>query len=99
MVKNSKQSWAVGSTVKVGFMSLVVRAAVATPGDYFPDAYILVNRAGTQIYKFVPHNGLEKITTDEARELMASVERRAATIADEAIAKAAAAREIDFLFG
>ena len=62
MITNSKQKWIVGATVKVGFMSLKVKAAVPTPGDYLPDAYILSNVAGTQLYKFVPHNGLTKIT-------------------------------------
>ena len=70
MVKNSKQNWQAGATVKVGFMSLVVKAAVATPGDYLPDAYILTNQTGTQLYKFVPHNGLEKIDVAEAKEML-----------------------------
>ena len=75
MVKNSKQNWQVGATVKVGFLSLVVKAAIATPGDYLPDAYILANQAGTQLYKFVPHNGLEKINVAEAKEMLASAGR------------------------
>ena len=75
MVKNSKQNWQVGATVKVGFLSLVVKAAIATLGDYLPDAYILANQAGTQLYKFVPHNGLEKIDVAEAKEMLASAGR------------------------
>ena len=75
MVKNSKQNWQVGATVKVGFLSLVVKAAIATPGDYLPDAYILANQAGTQLYKFAPHNGLEKIDVAEAKEMLASAGR------------------------
>ena len=75
MVKNSKQNWQVGATVKVGFLSLVVKAAIATPGDYLPDTYILANQAGTQLYKFVPHNGLEKIDVAEAKEMLASAGR------------------------
>ncbi|MCI4429551.1 MAG: hypothetical protein JHC40_10345 [Burkholderiales bacterium] len=98
MITKTRQNWTTGQTVKVGFLSLVVKAAVATPGDYMPDAYILANQAGTQLYKFVPHNGLEKITTDDARELMAAAERHASRIAAEAIAKAVASREIDALF-
>lgn len=98
MIKRSNQKWVAGQIVKVGFLSLVVKAAVATPGDYLPDAYILANQAGTQLYKFVPHNGLEKITVDEARELMAVAERNAARIAADAIAKASASREINDLF-
>lgn len=98
MINRTKQDWTTGQTVKVGFLSLIVKAAVATPGDYAPDAYILVNKAGTQLYKFVPHNGVEKITTDEARDLIATAERHAARVAAQAIAKAASTREIDALF-
>lgn len=98
MINRTKQDWTTGQTVKVGFLSLIVKAAVATLGDYAPDAYILANSAGTQLYKFVPHNGLEKITTDEARDLIATAERHAARVAAQAIAKAAASREIDALF-
>ena len=98
MVKNSKQAWAVGATVKVGFLQLVVKAAIATPGDYLPDAYILVNLAGTQLYKFVPHNGLEKISVDEARELIESANRHAERMAAAAIRKASASKEIEALF-
>ncbi len=81
MINKTKQNWTVGQTVKIGFMSLVVKAA-----------------AGTQLYKFVPHNGVEKIGVDEARELMASAERHAARIAAQIIARVSASREIDALF-
>jgi hypothetical protein len=71
MITKSKQAWEVGQTVKVGFLSsLVVTAKVITPGDYAPDAYIL--RRNEQLYKFVPHNGLEKISLDEAAEMVAA---------------------------
>ena len=59
MITKSKQVWAVGEMVKVGFMSLRVMAAQATPGDYKPDAYILANAKADKFYRFVPHNGLE----------------------------------------
>lgn len=65
MIKKTRQKWEAGEVVSVGFMKLVVKAAVATPGDYAPDAYILANMAGSQLYRFVPHNGLTKITQDE----------------------------------
>lgn len=69
MITKSKQIWEIGQTVKVGFLSgLMVLAKVATPGDFAPDAYIL--QRGEQLYKFVPHNGLEKIDADEARALV-----------------------------
>ena len=98
MITKTKQNWQVGATVKVGFLTLVVKAAVATPGDFAPDAYILANQAGTQLYKFVPHNGVQKIDVSEARELMAEAKAYAARLADAAIKKAAATNEIDALF-
>lgn len=102
MITTTKQKWTTGASVKVGFMTLVVKAAIATPGDFLPDAYILANQAGTQLYKFVPHNGLEKISTNEARVMMEEARNTAERLAKEAIAKmqsnASAAREIDELF-
>jgi len=71
MITRTKQNWSTGSIVKVGFLSLVVKAAIPTPGDYAPDAYILENRAGTQLYKFVPHKGIEKIDLLEVHDLVA----------------------------
>jgi hypothetical protein len=60
MISNSKQVWEVGNAVKVGFLTLIICAKIATPGDYFPDAYAMTNAAGTSFYRFVPHNGLTK---------------------------------------
>lgn len=62
MITNSRQVWEVGETVKVGFLSLIVIAKEPTPGDYMPDAYLLCNQAGTRQYRFVPHNGLERLS-------------------------------------
>ena len=61
MVRNSKQNWEVGQTVKVGFLTLRITAKVPTPGDYAPDAYELVSLDGSKKYEFVPHNGLSRI--------------------------------------
>jgi hypothetical protein len=98
MISKTKQNWIVGSTVKVGFLVLVVKAAIATPGDYLPDAYILTNVTGTKLYKFVPHNGLESITVSEVRDMMEAARAHAERVAARAIAKAASSREIDALF-
>lgn len=71
MIKNTKQIWTVGQTVKVGFMTMTVLAAIATPGDYKPDAYVLGSKGS--FYCFVPHNGLTKIwasTEQQAIELV-----------------------------
>jgi hypothetical protein len=68
MVTNSKQSWEVGSAVKVGFLTLKVVAKVATPGNWLPDQYALTNGKGT-FYRFIPHNGLVKCwSLDEAMQ-------------------------------
>lgn len=88
MVRNSKQKWEVGATVKVGFLSLVVKAAIPTPGDHAPDAYLLANQAGTQLYRFVPHHGLEKLSLLEARELLADSKLHAERVAALALAQA-----------
>jgi hypothetical protein len=61
MIRNSNQAWEVGETVKVGFLTLRVMAKEPTPGDYMPDAYILINKDGSRKYRFVPHNGLERM--------------------------------------
>ncbi|MGH8219949.1 MAG: hypothetical protein ACREUT_15510 [Steroidobacteraceae bacterium] len=62
MITRSKQCWEVGSEVRVGFLTLTVRAALPTPGDYAPDAYLLSNAAGDKLYRFVPHKGLERLS-------------------------------------
>ena len=102
MVKNSKQSWTVGSTVKVGFLVLIVKVAIPTPGDHRPDAYLLTNLAGTQTYSFVPHHGLTKLSVIEARALVADAEaiaaRTAATATARAQAESHARAELDALF-
>ena len=103
MIRNSTQQWTPGQQVRVGFLTLTVRAAVATPGDHAPDAYILANAAGTQLYKFVPHNGLEKISTGDARALLADAQRHAVDTARVAVERAKAhatlTSEIDALLG
>lgn len=65
MIRNSKQAWEIGEMVKVGFLTLKVLAKVPTPGDYAPDAYVLGSAKGG-IYRFVPHNGLNKFDSLEA---------------------------------
>lgn len=61
MIKNTRQNWQIGSTVKVGFLTLRVIGAKETPGDYRPDIYLLENLKGTARYEFTPHCGLQKI--------------------------------------
>lgn len=82
MVKNSKQSWVVGQAVRVGFLSLTVVAALQATGDGLPGAYILTN--GTQLYSFIPHNGLNKISDEEAVDLCEQSKRIAEARATQA---------------
>ena len=60
MINNSKQTWSIGSSVKVGFLNLVVTGIIPTPGDYKPDVYELVSAKGIK-YQFIPHYGLERL--------------------------------------
>ncbi len=90
MIRDTKQQWQPGQQVRVGFLSLTVRAAVATPGDGRPDAYLLSNAAGTQLYRFVPHHGVEKIDLEEARAMLDEAKAHAARTTAAALAKAQA---------
>lgn len=60
MIKNTKQNWEIGSTVKVGFLTLKV-LGVRAEYDYLPDIYTLSSLDGTKEYEFIPHNGLTRI--------------------------------------
>ena len=88
MISKTKQQWTVGSKVKVGFLSdLLVVVAIATPGDYAPDAYLLSRN--NQFYSFVPHNGISKISAADAVELVTAAKLQAERAAVTAISKAA----------
>jgi len=67
MISRTQQNWTPGSIVKVGFMSLMVQAAIETPKNYAPDAYLLSSSKG-QNYLFVPHKGIEKYDGDTSSE-------------------------------
>ncbi|WP_297505641.1 hypothetical protein [Ferrovum sp.] len=103
MIRTNKQQWTPGQQVRVGFLTLTVRAVVATPGDGRPDAYLLSNAAGTQLYRFVPHYGVEKIDLEEARAVLdaakAAAVRQAAAVLARAQAEARAGAAIDALLG
>ena len=85
------QDFSIGSTVKVGFMSLVVRAKIGAE-------HIATNKAGDKLYCITPYSGCRQITSDEARELMQAAADRAARAAAQAIAKAQAVHAVDALF-
>ena len=63
MITKTKQTWQVGETVKIGFMTLRVTGIELTPGDYKPDAYLLCGLAANadRKYRFVPHFGIERL--------------------------------------
>lgn len=60
--KRTKQNWTIGSTVKVGFMSLEVIDTLAVK-DGLPDLYLM--RKGNVYYEFIPHNGLSRLNASE----------------------------------
>jgi hypothetical protein len=97
MIRTTTQNWTAGQTVKVGFLAgLLVVAAIPTPGDSAPDAYVLSRNE--QLYSFVPHKGLSKISADEARELVAAGAAHARRVAAAALAKAdASARHAELV--
>lgn len=102
MIKNSKQNWAVGQTVKVGFLSLVVRGAITTPGDSLPDVYFLTNIAGTKCYEFTPHNGCRSVSLEEVQHRVSqfrkALEENAAAHVSVAIRRAQAAAKFNEFF-
>ena len=60
VVKNSKQNWNIGSTVKIGFLELRI-IGVKSIVDGLPYIYELENLKGDKLYEFTPYNGLVKI--------------------------------------
>lgn len=55
----ARQDWTVGEVVKVGFVSdLEVVKRIPTPGDGFPDIFVLWQAATNRFYSFQPHGGL-----------------------------------------
>lgn len=99
MITNSKQNWAIGQTVKLGFMRAVVRAIIETPGDSGPDMYLVSNEAGTKIYSFTPHNGIEQLTIPEAARLIESQKRLETAREVAAQAHAANVAQVNAVFG
>ena len=62
MTKNSKQVWEVGES-REGRLALAARNwQGADSRGYMPDAYRLVDLKGQKQYRFVPHNGLERLS-------------------------------------
>lgn len=60
MIRNTRQDWSPGRTVRVGFLTLRVVEAIPTPGDGRPDVYRLASLDGRTGYTFTPHHGLER---------------------------------------
>lgn len=62
MITRTKQNWAIGQLVRVGFLTLRVVAVVAVK-DGMPDIYTLRSVDGTRTYEFIPHNGLSRVNS------------------------------------
>ena len=60
MITNTQQDWSIGSTVKVGFMKLVVDSIEQTK-DGLPDIYKLSDPRNGRRYEFIPHVGLNRL--------------------------------------
>ncbi|MDB6104084.1 MAG: hypothetical protein JWO52_4083 [Gammaproteobacteria bacterium] len=98
MVRNSKQTWEVGRTVKVGFLPFKIVAAIPTPNDSLPDLYFLTNLAGDKLYQFIPHQGLTPATLDDVASRVAAYRQHVEHIAAAQISKAAKASQIRSTF-
>jgi hypothetical protein len=59
LITKTKQDWAIGNLVKVGFLQLKV-TGVRSEYDFMPDIYELEDTKGRK-YEFIPHNGLNRI--------------------------------------
>lgn len=55
MITNTKQNWAEGQTVKVGFLTLIVRMVRG-------NEYTLQSLDGRKLFLFVPHCGLVRLS-------------------------------------
>lgn len=55
----NKQTWTIGSTVRVGFLQLkVLSNPIITLNNGKPNEFALSNLEGNKFYRFTPHNGL-----------------------------------------
>lgn len=57
----SKQVWAVGETVKVGFLTLRITGTEPKCGWNNQTGYLLTDATGAKSYRFTPHEGLERL--------------------------------------
>lgn len=60
--KTLKQDWTIGSTVRVGFLTLKVVGFELSRDYGHADGYRLENAKGDAQYVFTPHRGLVKDT-------------------------------------
>lgn len=62
----TKQSFAVGAVVKIGFLQLrVISERIPTPGNYRADEYALESLDSTRFYRFTPHAGVFRCATKQ----------------------------------
>lgn len=62
MNKKSKQNWAVGNEVRVGFLTLIVEGVETHTNCYGQVIYRLANKDSTKKYTFSPYYGLDRIS-------------------------------------
>lgn len=58
--RKPRQEWAIGNTVRVGFLTLTIIGFEPATGDGLPGAWLLNSHTGSS-YRFTPYNGLETI--------------------------------------
>jgi hypothetical protein len=82
MTSKTRQDWNIGATVKVGFLTLVVKSKLPN------SEHLLTNVAGTKLYHQTPYNGVLSVDLLEARELLAASAWAAKTEAERLIERA-----------
>jgi hypothetical protein len=98
VVKNSKQNWTVGATVKIGFLQLKIVAAIPTPNDSLPDVYFLTNLVGDKLYQFIPHQGLTAASLEDVQTKVSAYRAHVERIAAQATERAQKASQIRSVF-
>lgn len=84
--------WKTGETVQAGFMQVTVKAAL------LDSVYIVANAAGTTLYKFIPHNGIHKITVEQAKMMLTGDKSRREAMEAQILEFQARRREVNEVF-
>jgi hypothetical protein len=90
-----EQQFNINETVKVGFLSLIVKSKVKTKIEH---GYILVNLKGTKLYFFTPYGGVKSISVDDAKELIEATKSNEISVSVSDLKDQAARQQINNLF-